>query len=201
VTLQRIADALEGLPIRGILTTGAVAPGAIRVPANIEVHQYLPHDEIMPSVSLVVGHGGHSTTMRGLVHGVPLLILPMHWASDQQMIGNAVAAAGVGLALPKAASAKEIRTAVQLLLDDPSYRNAATAIGARIRACNWAITAADELENLRKVPLAPTLSQHDHARDRWTAVTQLRPPNSVHAGSEFGARAGKKSPAKLKRNE
>jgi UDP:flavonoid glycosyltransferase YjiC (YdhE family) len=55
-TLQAILDALEEMPMRGVVTTGAVAPGALRAPANVEMHQYLPHDEIMPSASLVVGH-------------------------------------------------------------------------------------------------------------------------------------------------
>jgi UDP:flavonoid glycosyltransferase YjiC (YdhE family) len=150
-TLQAILDALEGLQIRGVVTSGAVAPSALRAPANMEVHQYLPHDEIMPSASLVVGHGGHSTTMRALAHGVPLLILPMHRALDQQMIGNAVATAGAGRVLPKTASADEIRRAVQALLQDPSFRHAAGAVATRLRSRNGAVAAADEVEGLLTV--------------------------------------------------
>lgn len=150
-TLQTILDALEGLPIRAVVTTGAVAPGALRVPANVDVHEYLPHDEIMPSASLIVGHGGHSTTMRALAHGVPLLILPMHRVLDQAMIGKAVYDAGAGRVLPKTASAEEIRSALESLLQDPSYRHAAGVIGARLRLHNGAIAAADELEGLLRV--------------------------------------------------
>jgi UDP:flavonoid glycosyltransferase YjiC (YdhE family) len=150
-TLQTILDALGGLPIRGILTTGAVAPSAVRAPANVEVHHYLPHDEILPSGSLVVGHGGHSTTMRALAHGVPLLILPMHPILDQRMIGEIVAAAGAALVLKKTAAASEIENALRSLLKDPSYRSAAAAAGARIRSCNGAIVAADEVEGLLRV--------------------------------------------------
>ena len=150
-TLQAILDALETLPIRGVVTTGAVAPGALRVPANVEAHQYLPHDDIMPSASLVVGHGGHSTTMRALAHGIPLLIMPMHRILDQPMIGKAVAAAGAGRVLPKTASAEEIRTEVRSLLRDPSYQHAAGVVCARLRSRSGAIAAADELEGLLKV--------------------------------------------------
>jgi UDP:flavonoid glycosyltransferase YjiC (YdhE family) len=150
-TLQAILDALGGLQIRGVVTSGAVAPAALRAPTNMEVHQYLPHDEIMPSASLVVGHGGHSTTMRALAHGVPLLILPMHRLIDQQMIGEAVAAAGAGRVLPKTASPDEIRSAVRSLLQDPSFRHAAAAVSARLRSRNGAIDAADEVEGLLKV--------------------------------------------------
>jgi UDP:flavonoid glycosyltransferase YjiC (YdhE family) len=157
-TLQAILDALDALPIRGVVTTSAVAPATLWAPANVEVHQYLPHDEIMPSVSLVVGHGGHSTTMRALAHGIPLLILPMHRVVDQLMVGKAVAAAGAGLILPKTASADEIRSAVCSLLEDPSYRHAAQAIGARLRSRDGAIAAADELEGLLKVRRSSTKS-------------------------------------------
>ena len=150
-TLQAILDALEALPVRGVVTTGAAAPAVLRVPANVEVHQYIPHDEIMPSASVVVGHGGHSTTMRALAHGVPLLILPMNRVTDQPMIGKAVARAGAGRVLPRTASAGEIRSAVWSLLQDPSYRHAAEAIGARIRSKDGAIGAADELEHLLRV--------------------------------------------------
>ena len=68
-TLQAVLDAVDGLSIGVIVTTGAVAHEALRVPANVELHQYVPHDQIMPSVSLVIGHGGHSTTVRALAHG------------------------------------------------------------------------------------------------------------------------------------
>jgi UDP:flavonoid glycosyltransferase YjiC (YdhE family) len=149
-TLQTILDAFEGLGVRGILTTGAVAPGAIKAPANVEVHKYLPHDGIMPRASLVVGHGGHSTTMRALAHGLPLLILPMHSLLDQAMIGKSVADAGAGIVLAKTASTDEIRRAVEALLGDPSYQHAAKAIGVRLHSQNGAIGAADEIETLLK---------------------------------------------------
>lgn len=147
-TLQAILDALEGLPIRVIVTTGAVAPETLRVSANVELHRYIPHDQIMPSVSLVIGHGGHSTTVRALAHGIPLLILPMHRLLDQAMVGKAVAAAGAARVLPKTSSPGEIRSAVRSLLEDPSYRRAAGTAGARLRSNNGAIGAADEVETL-----------------------------------------------------
>jgi UDP:flavonoid glycosyltransferase YjiC (YdhE family) len=155
-TLQAILDALEGLPTRVIVTTGAVAPEALRVPVNVELHRYFPHDQIMPSASLVIGHGGHSTTVRALAHGIPLLILPMHRLLDQAMVGKAVATVGAGRVLPKTSSPGEIRSAVRSLLEDPSYRHAAGAAGARLRSNNGAIAAAEELETLLKV--------RDHSR-------------------------------------
>jgi UDP:flavonoid glycosyltransferase YjiC (YdhE family) len=88
--------------------------------------------------------------MRALAHGVPLLILPMHRALDQPMIGRAIAAAGVGQVLPKTASAEEIRRIVRSLLQDASYRHAAAEVATRLRLRNGAIAAADEIESLLK---------------------------------------------------
>jgi glycosyltransferase, MGT family len=163
-TLQAVLDALEGLPIRVVVTTGAVAPDALRSSTNFEVYRYLPHDDIMSSSALVVGHGGHSTTMRALAHGVPLLVLPMHRRLDQPMIGKAIAAAGAGRVLPKTASVEEIRSAVRSILQVPSYRRAAAAAGARIRSRNGAIAAADELEGLLKPKTADARQADDSRR-------------------------------------
>ena len=149
--LQAILTSLETLPVRAVVTTGAVDPDVLTAPANVELHRYLPHDEIMPSASLVVGHGGHATTMRALAHGLPLLLLPMHPLLDQPMIAKAVAAAAAARVLPKTARPEEIRGAISGLLGEGPHRAAAGAIGVRIRRSNGATLAADELEGLLKL--------------------------------------------------
>ncbi len=147
--LQRILDRIADLPLRAVVTTGGVPdPAALRVPPNVELHRHLPHEDVMPAVSLVVGHGGHATTMRALAHDRPLLVIPMHPLLDQPMIGKAVAAAGAGRTLPRSASAARIREAVLSLVADGPHRAAAAAAGARLRARDGAATAADELERL-----------------------------------------------------
>ncbi len=65
-TWQRVLDAVAPLDARVIATTGpAVDAGRLRVPANVELHPWLPHAEVMPEVSMVVeprwprdDHGG-----------------------------------------------------------------------------------------------------------------------------------------------
>ena len=89
--LQKILDAVADLPLRVLVTTGpAVDPDELRAPANAELHRYLPHTDVMPAVSLVIGHGGHSTTMLALAHDLPLVILPMNLMFDQVLIGQAI---------------------------------------------------------------------------------------------------------------
>ena len=65
--LQRIAEALGSLPVRGLVTTGpAVEPDAIRAPGNVAVVASAPHREVLPQADLVVTHGGHGTVIKAL---------------------------------------------------------------------------------------------------------------------------------------
>jgi len=145
--IQSIVDAVAGLPVEVVLTTGhGVAPAEIRPAANVELHAFVPHLEVMPKVSLVVSHGGHSTTMLALAHDLPVLTLPMSKLGDQVAVGQAVARAGAGLARKRSAAPAEIRAAVQRLLADGPHRAAAARLGDRIRSADGAQRAADELE-------------------------------------------------------
>jgi len=144
--LQNVLDAVSELPVKAIVTTGpAISPTDMRAPANAELHQYLPHAELLPTVSLVVGHGGHATTMAALAHDVPLVVLPMAKFMDQPKIGQAVEKAGAGLLLPKRSSPARIRQAIQDLLDNDNYRLSAARLGNEIRQRDGAATAADAI--------------------------------------------------------
>ena len=47
-----------------------------------------------PTVSMVIGHGGHATTMAALAHDLPVLVMPMHPMLDQKMVGQSLVDAG-----------------------------------------------------------------------------------------------------------
>ncbi|RUP32880.1 MAG: UDP-glucuronosyltransferase [Mycolicibacterium sp.] len=144
--LQNILDALAPLPVDVTVTAGASIDTAdLRVPANATLHEWLDHDEVLATTSLVVGHGGHSTTMRALSFDVPLVIMPANPMIDQKGVGAAVERAGAGIALPKKAGAEQIRAAVQRVLAIPSYHGAAAALGADIRKRDGADVAADAI--------------------------------------------------------
>lgn len=147
-SLQTILDALADLPVEGIATIdGSVAARDLRVPANVEAHGFVSHREVMPQVSLVIGHGGHATTMRALAHDLPLLIVPQH-PIDQPMIGGVIQAHGAGLMVEAPSSPAQVREAITKLLADDAYARAAATIGARLRASNGAALAGDRIEAL-----------------------------------------------------
>jgi UDP:flavonoid glycosyltransferase YjiC (YdhE family) len=148
-TLQRVLDAAADLPAKVVVTTGPVVdPAELRLPANAEAFRWVPHRELMPKVSMVVGHGGHSTTMLALAHDLPLLVLPMHPMVDQPMVGTAVEAAGAGRRMSKKSSPKALRPVIEELLGDGPHRDAAARLGAEIRLQSGAANAADRIEAL-----------------------------------------------------
>ena len=144
--LQRILDATAGLDARVVVTTGPVVdPAALRPAANHEVHRFVPHDELMPRMSLVVGDGGHATTLRALAHDVPLVVMPMHPLLDQPVVGRSVQEAGAGRTVKKGASAEQLRPVIAAMLADGPHRTAAARLGALIRESRGTATAADRI--------------------------------------------------------
>jgi UDP:flavonoid glycosyltransferase YjiC (YdhE family) len=148
-TWQRVLDAVDGLPARVIATTGpAVDPAELRVPGNVEVHRWVPHDEVMPRASVVVGHGGHGTTMAALAHDLPLLVLPVEPKTDQPYIGRRIEQVGAGRTLSRRSAPARIRAAIEELLADGPHRSVAARLGEQIRSSGGRRRAADLLEGL-----------------------------------------------------
>jgi len=146
---QRALDAVGGLDVPVIATLGpAIDASRLDVPPNVTLHRWLPHDEVLPQVSLVISHGGHATTMAALAHDVPVLVLPVDRKTDQRLIGRRLADSGAGIALGPWASAGSMRAAAEKMLAEPAYRAAAARLGARIRALDGRRRGAEHLESL-----------------------------------------------------
>jgi len=147
--LQRVVDAVGSLDVPAVVTTGPVLdPEALQAPAQVQVRRFVPHDRLMPEVSVVVGHGGHATTMRALAHDLPLVVVPMHPMLDQPMVGRQVEKAGAGRLLSKKSSVERLRETIAELMTDGPHRASAARLGAEIRAADGLTRAADLVEQL-----------------------------------------------------
>ncbi|CAN5166703.1 hypothetical protein BH09ACT5_BH09ACT5_03750 [soil metagenome] len=146
--LQHALDALEPLEVDIVAATGSVDPATLHAPSNARVVCHLDHAELLPTTSLVIGHGGHATTARALSAGIPVLVMPMHPLMDQPDVGRAVARLGVGAMLPKSASPSRIRVSASRLLTDSAVRAAAQELGTEARAHNGADAAVEILRGL-----------------------------------------------------
>jgi MGT family glycosyltransferase len=145
--LQRTADALGQLPVRGLVTTGpAVDPAMISAPRSVSVTRWVRHADVLPHCSAVITHGGHGTVMKALIAGVPLIVVPL--GRDQPDNAARVIYAGAGIRLRKNTSTAALRAAVARVIDDPRYRAAARHMAARLAAERDDNRAVDELERV-----------------------------------------------------
>jgi UDP:flavonoid glycosyltransferase YjiC (YdhE family) len=142
--LRDILEAIGPLPVQATVTVGpGIDASGLRVPDNASLYAWLDHDDVLSTASLVVGHGGHSTTMRALSFGVPVIVMPANTLIDQRRVGAAVRDVGAGLLLRKHAGPKRIRAAIETVLLDPLYRESAARLGEQIRESDGAERAAD----------------------------------------------------------
>jgi len=145
--LQRAADALGQLPVRGLITTGpAVDPAVISAPDNVTVTRWARHADVLPHCSAVITHGGHGTVMKALIAGVPLILVPL--GRDQPDNAGRVVHAGAGVRLRKNATASTLQAAISRVTEDPRYRAAARHMAARLASERDDNRAVDELEQV-----------------------------------------------------
>ena len=146
---RRIVAAFDTLPMRAIVTTGGVdIDGGLEPPANVEVTGWAPHAEIIPRCALVICHGGQSTTMKALAHGVPVVTIPLHPLLDETMVGRSVEEAGAGRLVDRSASVERLREVIAATVGDPDLHAAAQRLGARLRSEDGAQDAADRIRAL-----------------------------------------------------
>jgi MGT family glycosyltransferase len=148
--IQRVLDAIDGAPLRLLVTLGSHLDAArFAVPTNAALVPYLRHAAVLPHARLLISHAGLSTIGAALSFGVPILCLPL--GRDQPANAAHVQATGAGLHLPADADPGEIRTRVLELLADPRYLLAAQRMSAAIEAAGYGWRAVDELEALIRI--------------------------------------------------
>ena len=151
LAMQATLDALATLPIKVVATiTPSLDVNVLRIPANVKAVGYVPHAQLLPRVRLLVGHGGHGTTMAALAHGVPVLILAMSRHADQPLVGEAVQRARVGKLLHRDASVEVIRHAIWELLNAKDYGERARELAELWQGHDAADVAALAIEELDK---------------------------------------------------
>lgn len=126
------AAAAAGLEVVAAVTT-AQRPLLGELPAGVTVLESAALTEVVESCSAVIAHGGASTVLTSLLHGVPSLLVPQ--LPDHAAHAGQVAAAGAGLVLPRDRfGAPALRALLGDLLGSARYRASAAAIQAEMRS-------------------------------------------------------------------
>lgn len=124
-------DAVADKPVRVLLTIGRHTNLLlVRAPAaNVHVESWVPQRDVLGHAAAVVGHGGFGTTLGTLAAGLPAVLVPLF--ADQPLNARRVEEVGAGLSV--AADADAIRSALEAVLADESYREAAAAAADEMR--------------------------------------------------------------------
>ena len=129
------------------------------LPPNVHVERWVPQDTVLPHAAAVVGHGGHGSTMGAVVHGVPLVVLPL-FSTDQWFNAEAVDRAGVGVAVrtdhagrdvfarPTQDELEALAAGVERVLSGDEHRDAALKVAAAVAALPPVDAAVDVLAAL-----------------------------------------------------
>jgi MGT family glycosyltransferase len=145
--LEPILDALADLEVRALVTTaGQVDISALPHPPNVTIVDYVPHALVLGRTDVLVSQAGLGSVASAMTFGVPLVCMPVD--RDQPLNAQRVTDLGAGVALSSAAASGEIAAAIERVLSDASYAEAARALGRASDDEGGADAAAAELEYL-----------------------------------------------------
>lgn len=144
---RRVLEAIAplGVPILGTAASAGDVPEGLG--AHVRIEKYIPHDEVFPEARVLVTHGGWGTVGRALLHGLPMLVIPLF--GDQILNAMLVERAGLGRHLPlDKATPETIRAELSALLADEPLRARARRSAAEIQKLKQDKIAARALEEL-----------------------------------------------------
>ncbi|ARZ67330.1 glycosyltransferase [Streptomyces sp. HU2014] len=131
------------LVLGGGLTPEQLGP----VPGNVQVHDFVPHGDVLPHASLVVNHGGMSTAMDAFSHGVPVVAVPV--MPEPRATARRITELGLGaMLLTSEVTAGTLRDTARRVLADPGVHDRLRAMGERIREAGGPAAAATAVEGL-----------------------------------------------------
>jgi MGT family glycosyltransferase len=164
-----VSEACEDLDLQLVISLG----GRFRpemfsdLPGNPLVTKYAPQLELLRLATIVITHAGPNTVFETLIEGKPIVAIPL--AYDQPAVAARLSRLGIAEVLPvMRLSARKIHRAVIKVLNDPSYRDAAVKMQAKLHSLNGLQRAADVIEGAlqehavaRRGPIADPHHQAD----------------------------------------
>jgi MGT family glycosyltransferase len=146
--IRTALEALDGEPVRVVVTTAAHDPSRFKAPANARVERWLPHAPVIDKAVTVVCHGGMGIIQKALAGGVPVCVVP--FGRDQFEVAKRVAAADAGtIVTPDALDATVLRRAIREAIDK---REGPRRIAVSFRRAGGAPAAAGAIESLLSDP-------------------------------------------------
>jgi MGT family glycosyltransferase len=144
--MRSLIASLADTPYRVIVSKGP-QHDQLELADNMAGEEFLPQASILPTVDLVITHGGNNTVTECLHFGKPMVVLPLFW--DQYDNAQRIDETGFGRRLDTYGhSPPELRGAIDALLADAALGQRLAAVSARLGAARGTERAADLIESL-----------------------------------------------------
>ncbi|MED4206166.1 macrolide family glycosyltransferase [Neobacillus mesonae] len=119
------------------------------IPENFIVKNYVPQTQLLKYTKLFITHGGMNSVHEGLYYGVPLIVIPQ--SADQPVIAGQVAHIGAGIQLQmQGLTANQLRESADLVLNQPSFHEAAAKMKGSLQESGGYQQAVDEIFEFKR---------------------------------------------------
>jgi MGT family glycosyltransferase len=152
---RSILEGISGLGLQVIVSAGASYDRFGGQPdADVHVFRRVPQVALLPTVDVVITHGGNNTVQETLVAGKPMVVVP--FGGEQIVNARRVQQLGAGTTvLPGELDAASIRRAVETALQ-PAIVERARTLGDALRAYDGTAIAAGKILELAVGDTAPS---------------------------------------------
>jgi zeaxanthin glucosyltransferase len=117
------------------------------LPGNPIVVRYAPQLALLSRAALTIFHGGLNTALESLVHGVPMIAIPITF--DQPGVGARLVCTGAGKMIPiRDLTAERLRVDILEILTNAKYRTNAKLLQKQASALSGVRQAADIIERV-----------------------------------------------------
>jgi glycosyltransferase (activator-dependent family) len=149
VSVADLLTALAALPIELVATLNADQLSQVdTLPGNVRTVDFVPLNELAPTCTAIIHHGGFGTLVNVMHHGIPSLTIPAPWW-DEHDLGKHLHRRQAGLLItPGDITAEAIATAVSALLTDPVFAANAAAVRREIHETPSPVELTTTIERL-----------------------------------------------------
>lgn len=144
--LERCIDALQETDYQVIVSLGVNHIRFENLPENIKIYEHVDQMAVLSISDVFITHCGMNSASEGLYFEIPLILCPQ--TPEQMAVAKRIEELRAGIML---ASAKktDILTAINEILSNSEYKNAALKISESFKKSGGAEKAAAFLESLR----------------------------------------------------
>ncbi|MBN1798918.1 MAG: hypothetical protein JW822_10090 [Spirochaetales bacterium] len=116
------------------------------VPSNVIIKSHVPQLKVLKKTAVFITHAGMNSIQEALFFGVPMVMLPQ--TPEQTATARRVAELGAGIILRRGTHPAEIRRAVEIIMQDKSYKEHTHAISKTLRNAGGYKRAVNEMLKL-----------------------------------------------------